>query len=159
MPSVWAWHAFQRSDFLMVTLAVCAVKVALAWIILFVVGMSLFGNVVAGFVGGWSPPKVSFSNPAADEFLRSEYRKMTISAISSTVVAVCLVVAFLAVLFYVWGGWMLLAGIMLMIVRANDQATEARTGTRVTGGTPGLFDFVGMVFMVAVLPIIWIAIC
>ena len=138
----------------MIALAFCALKTVVAWFVLWLFGMNLFGSVVSAFIH----PALR-SGPDENAVQRENRRRAKRSIALVIVGSISVTAAYLYTLMNFWGVWMAVAGVMLMTVRAKDQAAEALSGTRITGGPADAFDIFAMILMVLAVPMIWMAIC
>jgi len=144
------------------SILICLVKVACAWVAMMLIGSNLIGFIVRGLLGQGIPAEPPDSGSAANTWIVSERKRMKVSNLVMTVLAVGACAGYYWALFQYLGGVLaVIAGAMLMVSRLPDLLVEIRAGKPTTrksmSRTP--LDFFMTALTWAALPVMWFALC
>ncbi len=144
------------------TVVLCIVKVAGAWLTMMFIGTNLVGFIVRGLWGQGIPAEPPDDGRAVNDFIAGERKRMKAANLVMTALALCACAAYYWALFHYLGGMLaIIAGAMLMVSRLPDLVVEIRTGKRTTRKSMSwspVHHFMTALMWLA-LPVMWFALC
>lgn len=106
----------------------CLAKVAVAWLVLMLLGTNLIGMIVRGLV---APPRLRDLDADLPAWLAGEVKRFERADAILTLGSACVGVLYLVALVHFWNVWVAVAAVMFMVSRIPDLLWEIRTGRKV----------------------------
>lgn len=134
----------------------CIFKAFGVWFLLFLLCINLLGQVVRGFY--WRPIEFEPVSERLSVVLGNENRKAMIGNVVWTFICVCLLGGLLYALHHYWNAYLVGAAAMILAGRMPDLLWEIHHGRSGPKGQ-GVLYVIGVVLVIAALPVVWYALC